>query len=143
MEYIKMFNQLVDDFFNELIEIFPEENKIKVQYNLFQTLCKTNIRKPCNDFMNGSVNYLEKIAMRDEEFFIGDDKPGILKSMNWDRIWTPELSDNTKTAIWDYIKSFFTVGIKVVEMPSETHDLINYIITNGNITNITNITNNN
>ena len=126
----KLFNKTVDEFFTELIEIFPEETKIKVQYDLFQTLCKTNIRKPCTDFMIGSVKYLEKIAMRDEEFFIGEDKPGLLRSMNWDKIWTPDLSDNTKTAIWNYIRSFFTIGIKVVEMPPETHELIAYIITN-------------
>ena len=57
--YTKMFNQVVDEFFRELIEIFPEEPKIKVQYNLFQTLTDKNIRKACNDFMLGSVVYLE------------------------------------------------------------------------------------
>jgi len=39
VSYVKIFNQVVDEFFRELIEIFPEEKKIKVQYNLFQTIC--------------------------------------------------------------------------------------------------------
>ena len=38
VSYVKIFNQVVDDFYNELIEIFPEEVKIKVQYTLFQTI---------------------------------------------------------------------------------------------------------
>ena len=130
VSYIKIFNQVVDEFFRELIEIFPEENKIKVNYNLFQTMCKTNVRKSCNDFMMGSIPYLEKIAMRDEEFFTGIDKPSLLSSMNIEKVWTPELSQNTKNAIWNYIKSFFTVGIKIIEMPPETLGLINYIISN-------------
>jgi hypothetical protein len=33
-----IFNQIIDEFFIELIDIFPEETKIKVQYTLFQTL---------------------------------------------------------------------------------------------------------
>jgi len=128
IEYVKTFNQIMDEFFNELIEIFPEEPKIKVQYNLFQTLCKTNIRKPCNEFMLGSIPYLEKIAMKDEDFFISPEQPKLLKSMNISKLWSSDISDNTKDAIWRYIKSFFIIGVKVVQMPPESLPLINYII---------------
>jgi len=128
IEYVKTFNQIMDEFFNELIEIFPEEPKIKVQYNLFQTLCKTNIRKPCNEFMLGSIPYLEKIAMKDEDFFISPEQPKLLKSMNISKLWSSDISDNTKDAIWRYIKSFFIIGAKVVQMPPESLALINYII---------------
>jgi hypothetical protein len=130
IEYVKVFNQVMDEFFNELIETFPEESKIKVNYNLFQTLAKSNIRKPCSDFMFGSIPYLEKIAMRDEEFFTGNDKPSLLSSMNIEKLWTPDLSENTKNAIWKYIKTFFTIGVKVVQMPPETFGLIDFIINN-------------
>jgi hypothetical protein len=128
VSYIKIFNQVVDEFFNELIEIFPEEKKIKVQYTLFQTLIKANAKKPCMEFMTKSVQFLEKIAMRDEQFFTGKEKPQLLEALNIEKIWTKELSQNTKDAIWKYIQSFFTIGIKVVEMPPETHDIIHYII---------------
>jgi hypothetical protein len=128
IEYVKTFNQIMDEFFNELIEIFPEEPKIKVQYNLFQTLCKTNIRKPCNEFMLGSIPYLEKIAMKDEDFFVSPEQPKLLKSMNISKLWSSDISDNTKDAIWRYIKSFFIIGVKVVQMPPESLPLINYII---------------
>ena len=120
----------MDEFFNELIETFPEESKIKVNYNLFQTLAKSNIRKPCSDFMIGSIPYLEKIAMRDEEFFTGNEKPSLLSSMNIEKLWTPDLSENTKNAIWKYIKTFFTIGVKIVQMPPETSGLIDFIINN-------------
>jgi hypothetical protein len=130
LEYIRAFNQVMDEFFKELIEIFPEENKIKVQYNLFQSISKVNMRKPCNEFMNGSIPYLEKIAMKDEGFFTSDDKPKLLRDMNFDKIWNPELSEVSKDAIWRYIKSFFIIGSKAVEMPSSSLPLINYIIQN-------------
>ena len=128
VEYIRIFNQLVDEFFRELIEIFPEETKIKIQYNLFQSMCRSNFRRPCNDFMLGSINYLEKISMRDEDFFKGTDKPELLSSMNFEKIWTPELSQVTKDAIWRYIQSFFTIGINCVQMPEESLILIHFII---------------
>jgi len=128
INYVRVFNQLVDEFFKELIEIFPEESKIKVQYNLFQTVCKTNVRKPCNEFMLSSIPYLEKICMKDESFFISDEKPLFLNNLNFQNIWNDSLSNTTKQAIWRYIKSFFTIGLKIVEMPSETLPLIEYII---------------
>ena len=101
-------------FFKELIDIFPEETKIKVQYNLFQSLCKANIRKPCSEFILGSIPYLEKIAMRDENFFLSSDKPNLLSSMNIEKLWASGISDNTKNAIWNYIKSFFVIVIKII-----------------------------
>ena len=130
ISYTKIFNQIVDEFFRELIEIFPEENKIKVQYNLFQTLCASNTKKACNDFMIGSIPFLEQISMKDEAFFRGNDRPTFLNSMGFENIWTPDLSQNTKTAIWNYIKSFFTIGVNVIQMPEETIPIIQYIINN-------------
>jgi len=130
ISYTKMFNQVVDEFFRELIEIFPEESKLKVQYNLFQTLTATNVRKACNDFMTGSVPYLEKICMKDEQFFKGTDRPAFLNSMGFENIWTDTLSPVTKEAIWKYIKSFFTIGIRVVQMPQDSLPLLDYIINN-------------
>jgi len=130
VSYIKIFNQVVDEFFIELIEIFPEEPKIKVQHNLFQTLCKTNIKKACHDFMIGSIPYLEKICMKDEAFFKGDERPTFLNSMGFENIWNDSLSVNTKNAIWNYIKSFFTIGYKIISMPADSIPLIEYIINN-------------
>jgi hypothetical protein len=128
VSYVKIFNQVVDEFFRELIEIFPEESKIKVQYNLFQTLSATNAKKPCNDFMMNSLPYLEKIAMRDEDFFKSPNKPNLLNSMNIEKLWNDNLSVNTKNAIWRYIQSFFTIGVKIIPVPEESMPLITYII---------------
>ena len=120
ISYVKIFNQVVDEFYNELIEIFPEEVKIKVQYTLFQTIIKVNSKKPCTEFMTKSIPFLEKIAMRDEQLV--NNFPFL------ENIWTSDLSNATKNAIWRYIQSLFTIGFKIIEMTIETHDIINYII---------------
>jgi hypothetical protein len=126
---VKLFNQVMDELYTELIDIFPEQTKLKVSYNLFKTICKANVRKPCNEFMIGSIPYLEKIAMKDETFFTSNEKPKILNSINIQNFWTPDLSENTKEAIWRYIKILFKIGITLVEMPCETHDLLKFITT--------------
>lgn len=130
VSYVKIFNQIMDEFFRELIEIFPEETKIKVHYNVFQTICQTNIKKPCKDFMSGVMPYLEKICMKDDCLFTSDDKPELLRAMHTENIWTPDLSQGTKDAIWKYIKSFLTIGIKIVEVPQDKMQLLQYIISN-------------
>lgn len=125
---IKIFNQVMDEFYRELIDTFPEQTKLKVGYNFFQTICKANVRKPCNEFMIGSIPYLEKVAMKDDSFFLGDNKPDILKSISVENFWTQDLSENTKEAVWKYIKTLFKIGVTVVQMPPETHDILNFII---------------
>jgi len=129
VSYPKLFNQVVDEFFNELMELYPKNNNVKVKYNLFLTISAVNIKKPAIDFMNRVVPYLEQIAMRDEEFFLSENSPDIIKA-NIKSIWTPDISETTKNAIWKYIKSFITIGNFIVEMPHETQNVINYIIHN-------------
>ena len=128
ISYIKIFNQVVDEFFNELIDIFPEEKSINVRYMLFQTLIKADSKKPAMDFMLNSIPYLENIAMRDENFFIGNNTLPFLQALNIKKLWTPELSQVTKDSIWRYIQTFFNIGFRLIEMPPETHNIINYII---------------
>ena len=127
VSYIKIFNQLVDEFFNELMEIFPDEQKIKVKYTLFQTLAKANVKKPCMEFMTKSIPYLEKVAMRYEAFFTGEETPNLIQALNVKNVWN-DLSPQTKQAIWKYIQSFFAIGVKIVEMPPETHSILEFII---------------
>jgi len=130
ISYVKLFNQTIDDFFNELIEVFPDETNIRVKYTLFQTIIKMNVKKPCHEFMTKSIPFLDQIARKDEQFFLGPEKPGFLNSLCIERLWTPDLSPVTKQAIWRYIQMFFIIGVNIIEMPPETSNLINYIIEN-------------
>ncbi len=130
VSYIKIFNHLIDEFFKELIELFPENNAIKVRHSLFETVVKLNVKKTCNDFMTKIIPYLEKVANRDNEFFLGEGAPDIINTLQFNKQDLEQLSDTTKNALWKYIKSFITIGFKIIEMPQETHAIINYIINN-------------
>ena len=126
----RIFNQVVDEFFREMIEIFPEESKIKVNYSWFQTVYKPTSKKPCREFMAGAFEYIEKIAMKDELLFTGSgkDKPYMIDKMNIPKLWNSGISENTKECIWKYIKTLIKIGASVVEIPPEKCDLVNYII---------------
>lgn len=128
MASIKLFNQVVNEFLTQLMEIFPENNKIKVQYSLFETLAKSNARKIPNDFMINSIPYLEKICMKDTTFFQNTDN-FFLTRIGFDTIW-PELSENTKETIWVYLKTLFTIGSQLIQLPPETTPFIEYIKNN-------------
>jgi hypothetical protein len=123
-----MFNTTVDEFLNELIEIFPENNAIKVQYELFQTLIKLNAKRPVTTFMTKIIPHLEKIALRDDCIFTADDAPEIISRVRLEKEVLAVLSKNTKDAIWKYIVSFLSIGMNIIEMPEETHPIINYIL---------------
>jgi len=128
VSYVKIFNEVLNEFFTELMEIFPENKSINVTYSLFQTIIKVNVKKPCHEFMSKIIPFLEKIAMKDEDIIIGTDRPEILNKLNINQGDLDILSDKTKQALWKYIKTFIAIGSKVIEMPQETHQLINYII---------------
>ena len=129
VSYIQVFNQVVDEFFRELMCMFPTENKIKVNHALFQTMCKTNVRKPCNDFMQGVLPYLELIANKDDQLITGNAKPGIIDSNNLDVLW-PGMSDNSKKNIWKYIQTFIIIGTKIINVNRDYVPLLEYICNN-------------
>jgi len=128
VSYVKIFNEVLNEFFIELMEIFPENKSIDVTYTLFQTIIKVNVKKPCHEFMSKIIPFLEKIAMKDEDILIGTERPHILNKLNINKEDFDLLSDKTKKALWKYITTFISIGSKVIEMPQETHQLINYII---------------
>ena len=128
--YVKMFNDLVEQFLIELMEIFPENNSIKLKHSMFNTFIKVNVKKPCIDFMTQIIPYLEMITLKDYDMFIGPDAPDIISKLNLDKQILINLSDNNKAVLWRYVKSFITIGSNIIEMPEETHKIINYIITN-------------
>jgi len=127
---IKLFNNAMDSFFIELIDTFPEETKIKVEYLLFQTLCTANCKKIPTDFMNTIVPYLEKVAFKDSSFFIGNDRPKFLDRLNISKLWSSDLSIVTKDSIWKYIALFLNIGVKIINVPNESKILIDYIVFN-------------
>lgn len=118
MASYQAFNSMMDEFLNELIETFPEEKSLKVQQTSFQTLKKANPRKIVETFMNAITPYTSQISARDESIFQNTNIE-FLKKINIRNWWTPDVSENTKNAIWQYLNTLIMLGTTITSIPSD------------------------
>jgi hypothetical protein len=118
MASIQAFTSVMDEFLCELCKTFPDEKKIKVYYNSFKTMKKVNSRSVLEGFMTQASKYSDKIVNRDESFFLTSDED-FLKEINIKKWWTDDLSENTKSAIWQYMNTLFVLGTTITSIPQE------------------------
>ena len=117
MTSYQAFNSMMQEFIEELIETFPEEKSLKVQYNAFLTLKKTNSKKVVEGFMANINPYVEAINQKDENVFKQDIE--FLKKINISKWWTDDLSENTKSAIWQYLSTLVMLGTTITSIPAD------------------------
>ena len=77
-----------------------------------------NPRKIMEGFVTSIAPYADSISARDEKFFLNTDVEWI-KELGIHQYWTPELSPNTKDAIWQYLHSLYTVGSALMVIPED------------------------
>ena len=118
MSITQAFISVLEEFLDELRKTFPEEKKLKVYYNSFQTMKKTNPKVILEGFMKEVSKHSDKIVNKDESYFLeGDDE--FLKELNVKKWWTPDLSQNTKDAIWQYMNTLYILGTTITSIPNE------------------------
>jgi hypothetical protein len=116
---------MMGQFLDELQQTFPEEPKIKKYIMSYDLMRKANARKCVDTFMRGCTPHSDKIMAKDENFFLGAaDDIEILVSLNMKKHWTPELSENTKNAIWQYVQTLYILGTTITSIPAETLSMI-------------------
>ena len=108
------FNKTLDEFINKMILQFPVETKLKTYYSAFKVTKMYDKSMPIKIFMGGCLNFTQQIKDRDTEFFAKretfvnrikeassfTDDTGLVNY--WEN-----LSDASKTAMWDYIQTLF------------------------------------
>ena len=119
MASVGAFNEIMTQFLSELTQTFPEEPTIKKYKNGFELMKDGNPRKIMEEFMSTVRPYGDYIMAKDEKFFLEADV-SVIQELNLKAYWTPDLSPNTKDAIWQYLQSLFTVGNALVSIPAET-----------------------
>lgn len=117
MASYQAFNSMMDEFLNELIQTFPEEKSLKVQYNAYLTLKKANPRKVVEGFMQNVTAYSDRISKKDESIFTEDIE--FLKKINITKWWNNDLSQNTKDAIWQYLNTLLMLGTTITSIPAD------------------------
>ena len=128
---MKAFNDMLEQFVRELIETFPEEKCLKKYQIKIDMLRNSNPRKCVTKFMKNIKPYSEFIMKKDDSFFMnvqeGQELPAIVEELNLHANWTPDLSQKTKDAIWQYLQTLYMLGTTIISIPPETMDMIEVI----------------
>ena len=119
MASVSSFNDMMATFLDELAQTFPEEGAMKKYQTSFDIMRKANPRKVIDAFMGSASQYNQQIMAKDEKFFL-ENNIDFLDALNIKKWWTPELSENTKGAIWQYLQTLMILGTTITSIPAET-----------------------
>jgi len=131
---IEEFNKTIDEFINKLILQFPNEPKIKTYYSAFKVTKMYDKTMPLKIFMGGCLPFTEQIKNRDSEFFAK--RKTFVNRLQQSSSFTDDvglvnywenLSDKSKTAIWDYVQTLFVMGEMYINKDSNFINKINKV----------------
>jgi hypothetical protein len=127
MATVKSWNDMLDSFLNELEATFPEELSIKKYHATYDLLVQTNPRVVLDQWTATTAPFQQQIMDKDETIFLSDDGPPFLREINIHKHWTPDLSENTKSAIWQYISTLTILANTISILPADTMNMIESI----------------
>lgn len=121
---LSSFNELMQQFLDELEVAFPDDPKLKKHQSNFSLLRKANARKPLNSFMEAVSPYSSKIMAKDESYFLEHaDENEFIRELDIKTKWAT-CSENTKNAIWQYMQTLFIIGTTINSLPNEALTMI-------------------
>jgi hypothetical protein len=127
MSAIQAFNTMLKEFVGQLCEVFPEETQLAIFLQGFDTVVALDESKPLATFVEAIQPHGALVMARNPELFDHLRLPGI----DFRRLWaTPDLSDNTRQAIWQYISTLYVLGTTVRSVSPEVLSSIESIAQN-------------
>lgn len=119
------FNDMMQQFLDELVLTFPDEKKLVKFQNTFLLLRKANPKKPLKEFMDSVTPYANQLMQKNDEFFkTHAAEISFLDELDIPRLWNSDLSENTKNAIWQYLQTLYILGTTLTALPQETLSMI-------------------
>ena len=119
------FNDMMQQFLDELVLTFPDEKKLAKYQNSFSILRKANGKKPLKEFMETVGPYANHLMQKDEEFFkTHASEVPFLDDLDIPRLWSDNLSETTKNAIWQYLQTLYILGTTISALPADTLNMI-------------------
>lgn len=100
------FNDLMRQFLIDLSEVFPEDPAVQTSLATFEDLVRTNYKMPMKMFVEAIGPHAAKIAAHDETVFDDMVFPGV----DFKKLWNSDISNNTKNAIFSYLKSLLYIA---------------------------------
>ena len=106
----------MQEFLDELKNVFPDEKKIAVYEASFKNLKKANPRKILNLFLENTQPHSKKIVNHDETLITSGELE-FLSELNIDKCWD-DASEQTKSAIWQYMNTLYVLATTISSIPS-------------------------
>ena len=114
---------MLEEFLTELRLTFPEIAELEVYESHFHTIKESNPEIIVHGYISAMKPYKKKLDSRDESLILNNDNP-FLKKLNVSEVWTDELSQNTKDAIWEYLQQ---LHIRAMAVDIISDDLLSSI----------------
>lgn len=114
------FNKIIDQFIDNLIQLFPNNNDLKVfkskfvQLRFAQPMVAKQILKT---FAIKLIKYKEHILSKNEKFFTEDlkiDDNYLAEAIKIKDLWKNNLKDNNKEIIWKYFFIMLKMASKMI-----------------------------
>lgn len=121
MSILSAFNNIIINFIDDCVLVFPEEDDFKVFKRGLNVLIKFNPKKILNIFKQYLVLYRQKIEEKNEDFFLENDYD-IVKKYNDKEIFDiinkikkywKTLNNNNKDKIWEYLVLLVQISDKI------------------------------
>ena len=121
MSILTAFNNIVIDFVDDCISVFPSDNDFKTYKNALILLKKYNPRKIIDTFKEYLKIYREPLESKNEQFFLDNsfkevekyNNEEIFQVINRIKKYWKNLNDVNKNKIWDYIDILIQLSDKV------------------------------
>lgn len=124
---VSAFNETMEQFLTELNLTFPENKSVVKFQAAFELMKQTSPSKILDNFMISVKPYSQKITSKDETFITEDSKNiDALSGIDLANMWS-QASDNTKSAIWQYLQTLVFIGTTVKIFPKETMSMIEQV----------------
>ena len=127
MTTLTAFNTMLKGFLEELREVYPEETSVGLFLSGFDALVAASPRVPLDMFVSAVQPHTDVLMAKDASLFARLDLAGIDLGKLWAQ---PDVSDNTREAIWQYLHTLFLLGTTVSSVPPELLQSIETVAAN-------------
>jgi len=113
---IAAWNEYLKTFVNDLCETFPECPELFVLVSAIDAKIDDDEYSAMDTFLQEIEPHQEALTNMDERFFLTSDID-FLKKLGAQKFWTPDLEQETKDAIWNYLQTLLVMGKTIKSVP--------------------------
>ena len=112
---IDAWNEYLKTFINELCETFPECPELFTLPGAIDAMISDDPYSAMEEFVSEIEPHTDALTRMDEQFFLTGDID-FLKKLGAHKYWTPDLEEETKQAIWQYLQTLLVMAKTIQNM---------------------------